>query len=59
MKRGEMDAVIARWWRYATVAALALSGLLFVTARERSSVERGNRLHRSGERRPAPPLTFR
>ena len=48
MKRGEMDAVIARWWRYATVAALALSGLLFVTARERSSVERGNRLHRSG-----------
>ncbi len=43
-----MDAVIARWWRYAVVTALALSGLLFVTVRERGSVERGNRLHRNG-----------
>lgn len=43
-----MDVVIARWWRYATVIAVALSGLLFVTMRERSSVERGNRLHRNG-----------
>ncbi len=48
MKRADMDAVIARWWRSATVAALALSGLLFVAARERTSVERGNRLHRNG-----------
>ena len=43
-----MDVVIARWWRHATVIALALSGLLFVTASERGSVERGNRLHRNG-----------
>ena len=48
MKRADLDAVIARWWRSAAVAALALSGLLYVAARERSSVERGNRLHRSG-----------
>ena len=43
-----MHAVTGRWWRYATVASLALAGLLFALARERDSVERGNRLHRSG-----------
>jgi hypothetical protein len=48
VKRAEMDVLIARWWRYATLIAVALSGLLFVTARERTSVERGNRLHRNG-----------
>jgi hypothetical protein len=48
VKRVEVDAVIAHWWRHATVTALALSGLFFVIALERSSVERGNRLHRSG-----------
>jgi hypothetical protein len=48
VKRVEMNAVIARWGRYATVTAIALSGLIFVMALERSSVERGNRLHRNG-----------
>ena len=48
MNRADMDAVIARWWRHATIASLALAGLLFAVARERGSVERGNRFHRLG-----------
>ena len=38
-----------RWLRRGVVAVVASTGLLFSWAFERSSLERGNRLHRSGE----------
>jgi len=45
--RVDLDALIARWWRHATVGAIAVAGVLFAMAMERGSVERGNRLHRN------------
>ncbi len=47
MTRVDLDALIARWWRHATVGAFAMAGVLYAMAVERGSVERGNRLHRN------------
>ena len=44
-----MDFVLGGSWLRVTVIYLTLSGLIFTWANERKSVERANRLHRSGD----------
>ena len=48
-----MDLVFGRSWRRVTVISLTLAGLVFTWVNERESVERGNRLNRSGDLRKA------
>ena len=44
-----MDLVFGNSWLRVTVISLTLAGLIFTWANERKSVERANRLHRSGD----------
>ena len=44
-----MDFVFGDSWLRVTVISLTLAGLIFTWANERKSVERANRLHRSGD----------